>query len=258
MRLFERPSQTLTNNSRFYILVSSVLLSVAVVCGARLTIPSDQLFLIRSQQIYGLIAVILLYLATILTPLSKLWHDKKIMPLLLFSRRAIGVSAAYFAILHTIIVLVYQADGWSGLSLLPTRFKVAFILGGGALLILTLMALTSFDKAIAWMTFPRWKKLHRFVYPAGVLVIVHVWLIGTHAAYFGVRVAGLVPLALLFGLESVRIARTYAAQYKLDADARLAIGVLAFGLMLGSLALLPLLTPNYHSQHAGVHESHDL
>lgn len=246
----------LANNSRFYFLTGSILVSVLVVCGLRLAVPSDQLFLIRTQQVYGALAVLLLYIAVILTPLSKVAKQMKGMSLLLFTRRAIGVSAWYFATLHTLIVLFGQVGGWSGIMLLPGRFKVAFIFGLTTLVILFLMAVTSFDKAIKIMTFPRWKQLHRFVYLAGLAVIVHVWLIGTHAQYAWLRAVAVFALVLLFALEAIRITKILALKYKLEAEARLAVGLLAFGVLMGLVFLLPVVAPNYHTTHQAAHEGH--
>lgn len=246
----------LANNSRFYFLSGSVLLSLVIVCALRLAVPSDQLFLIRTQQVYGALAVALLYVAVILSPLSKVAKQMKGMQLLLFTRRAIGVSSFYFALLHTLIVLFGQVGGWSGILLLPGRFKIAFVAGLITFVILFLMAATSFDKAIQIMTFPKWKQLHRFVYLAGMAVIVHVWLIGTHAQYAWMRGIGVMALVLLFELEAIRITRIFAAKYKLDTEARLAVGLLAFGVMLGLVFLLPVVAPNYHATHQAAHEGH--
>jgi len=41
-------------------------------------------------------------------------------------------------------------------------------------------AVTSFDKVVSFLTFPRWKWLQRLVYLCGVFIIVHVWAIGVH------------------------------------------------------------------------------
>ncbi len=238
----------LIHNARFYILCSSVLLSIVVVCGLRLYIPSDQLFYIRTQQIYGLIAAVLIYIAIILTPLSKI-IDKKHLSGMLFARRAIGVSAAYFSLIHTIIAVVDQTGGLSGLQLLPERFKLSFILGTVALLILILMAVTSFDKAITFLTFKKWKILHRFVYLAIGLIVVHVWLIGTHADDTMVRVITAAALAVLFGLEAFRLGIAIADKRHLSQLTRIIVSVALFAGMIGSLTVLPLLSQNYHSDH---------
>ena len=234
-------------NIRAYFLGLAVLVSILVVSVLRLTIPSDQLFYIRTQQIYGLIAVLLLYGAVILTPLSKLFPKKSWMSVLLFARRAIGVSAAYFTILHTLIALLDQVGGIANLNLLPKRFIVAFVMGGIATLILLAMAATSFDVAIKKMTFKRWKQLHQLVYIAGIFIIVHVWLIGTHADITAIRLVALIALGTLFALESYRLVGKYAAN--LGSLQQKLAGVAVFAMLFGSLWLLPIFAGNYHSEH---------
>src|SRR5687767_8589295 len=96
---------SLAANPRFYILASAVCVSVLAACWLRLSITSDQLFVIRLQQLFGYFSVFLWVGALIITPLHKVVGDRRYMPYLLFARRAIGVSAAYFALLHVCIAL---------------------------------------------------------------------------------------------------------------------------------------------------------
>ncbi len=244
----KKMSQLLAN-SRFYILATSLLLSILIAALLRAAIPGDELYYIRVEQVFGFVSVIFLYVAVILTPLSKLLGKKPVLQKILFARRAFGVSAAYFAILHVYIVMAEQIGGLSGLGLLPSRFVVSFILGFIALVILFLMASTSFDKAIELMTFKRWKQLHRFVYLAGVLVIIHIWMIGTHAETPNIKAISILALALLFGLEAKRIANTLSARFKLSQFRRNLLFYLTFVLLTGSLMLLPVISRNYHSEH---------
>lgn len=237
----------LQSNIRAYILALAILVSIMVIAVLRLSTPSDQLFYIRTQQVYGLIAVLLLYGAVILTPLSKLFPKKSWMSVLLFARRAIGVSAAYFTILHTLIAVFDQVGGIANLNLLPKRFIVAFVLGGIATLVLLAMAATSFDVVIQKMTFKRWKQLHQLVYIAGIGIIIHVWLIGTHADINAIRLVSLIALGALFALESYRLVAKYAANFS-GFQQKLA-GVAIFTVLFGSLWLLPTFAGNYHSEH---------
>ncbi len=236
-------------NSRFYILAVSVLLSIFSAAYLRGYFPSDRLYYIRLEQIYGFISIGFLYFAVILTPLSKLLGKRAWLQRVLFARRAFGVSAAYFAALHVYLVMAEQIGGLSGLSLLPTRFKVSFALGTLALIILLLMAATSFDKAIKTMTFKNWKRLHRFVYLAGVIIIIHVWLIGTHAEKPGIQIFSYCALALLFGLESKRIGNGLSKRFKLGRVKNNLAFFVIFLAMAGTLLLLPIVTKNYHSEH---------
>lgn len=236
-------------NSRFYILTSSLLLSIFTAAYLRNQIVSDQLYYIRLEQIFGFISLSFLYVAVLMTPLGKLVGKKPWMQRLLFARRGIGVSAAYFAILHVYFSLAKQVGGFSGLGLLPARFQVSFILGTIALVILFLMAATSMDKVIEIMTFRRWKRLHRFVYLAGVVVIIHVWLIGTHMENNTIKIVSSLLLGILFGLESRRVANSLAARFKFSAAKKNSLFAVLFVVLTASLFLLPLLTKNYHSQH---------
>ncbi len=244
----KKTSQLLTN-SRFYILAASLLLSILIAALLRAAIPSDELYYIRVEQVFGFVSIIFLYIAVILTPLSKLLGKKPVLQKILFARRAFGVSAAYFAMLHVYIVMAEQIGGLSGLSLLPSRFVVSFILGVLALIILFAMAATSFDKVIDLMSFKRWKQLHQFVYLAGVLIIIHVWMIGTHAETPNIKAIGILALALLFGLEAKRIATTLSARFKLSQFRHNLLFYLIFALLTGSLLLLPVISRNYHSEH---------
>jgi len=89
---------TLFNNSRFYILLTTILLSILIASIARLNISTDQLFYIRTQQLFGFVCILYWYLALIISPIGYV-IDKKRIKHFIFARRAIGVSAAYFATL---------------------------------------------------------------------------------------------------------------------------------------------------------------
>lgn len=243
--------KNLPNNNRFYILVFSFLLSVFTVCVLRTQAASDQLFYIRSEQVFGFISIAYLYLALIISPLERAIGRPEWMKNILFARRAIGVSAAYFALLHAATALWGQIGGIDGLVLLPERFIWSFIFGVIALVVLLLMAATSFDKVIAFMTFRKWKWLHRFVYLGSVFIILHVWMIGTHVAYAWVQLATVIPLSLLFGLEAWCIVSKFADKHP-EFKARDYSVTVALGLWLLStvlLLMLPALVQNYHGEH---------
>jgi sulfoxide reductase heme-binding subunit YedZ len=241
--------RTLHHNPRFYILASSVLLSVLVACWLRISIPGDQLFGIRLQQTLGLLAIIYWYITLLISPLQKQLSAASFMPFVVFSRRAIGVSAAYFALLHVFISLFGQIGGFSGISLLPPRFFVAITLGFTALLILLVMAATSFDKVISFMTFPRWKFLHRFGYPAGILAMLHVWMIGTHMSYLTLQIIAFILLTTLFWLESSRLATFIVKKYPRLTDKNLLLSSILWLIMTFGLLLLPQAIDNSTSHH---------
>jgi sulfoxide reductase heme-binding subunit YedZ len=251
--------ENLPNNSRFYILTLSVLLSIFTLCLLRAQIASEQLFYIRTEQVYGFISIAFLYVALIISPLKRVVGGRRWMQNLEFARRGIGVSAAYFALLHAGVALWGQMDGFGGLALLPSKFVWALVFGVAALVVLLLMASTSFDKVIKFMTFRKWKWLHRFVYLAGALIILHVWMIGTHAAYDWVQLTTFIPLSVLFGLEAWTIMSRFSERHTaFKSKDYFWTLVLCIWLLLSLwLFLLPKLVQNYHSQHHSEHSGHN-
>ena len=240
----------LLNNSRFYILVFSVLASMLLAAWLRMQIPADRLYYIRLGQVFGLVSILYWYTAIILSPLSKLTGPRFGMPYLLFARRAIGVSAAYFAFLHACAAFFQEAGGFSGLGLLPQRFQWSLLFGVTALAILLLLAATSFDKIIMRMTFPRWKGMQRLIYIGGVLAVLHVWLTGTHIAYGWVQWVACVGLSVLFGLESWRMAKSLGKRLTSLAAPELFIIFISIWIFFtGLLVMLPKVAVNYHAQH---------
>jgi sulfoxide reductase heme-binding subunit YedZ len=93
------------------------------------------------------------------------------------ARRTLGLYAFLYAALHFLIFvgLDYTFNLsliWSGIT--EKRFVLA---GLAAFILLSLLALTSFTWWQKRMG-KRWKQLHRLVYLAGILVIVHyIWLV---------------------------------------------------------------------------------
>jgi sulfoxide reductase heme-binding subunit YedZ len=256
--LSHKTIRNLPNNNRFYILTFSLLLSVGTLCWLRMQIVSEQLFYIRTEQVFGFISIAYLYLALIISPLKRVVGQPRWMKNLEFARRAIGVSAAYFAFLHAAVALWGQMGGFAGLGSLPERFTWALAFGLIALVVLFLMAATSFDTVIKFMTFRKWKWLHRFVYSACVLIILHVWMIGTHVAYSWVQLATFIPLSLLFALEAWCIVSKLSDRHPWLKAKDYAITIALCGWAVASLLLLllPALVENYHSEHHSGHGDH--
>lgn len=250
-----KKSYSLLNNSRFYVLAFSLLLSIAIFAWLRLSIPSDQLFYIRLQQSYGFVCLLYLYVALIISPLGHV-IGKQRMKHLNFSRRGIGVSAFYFGLLHAGIALFTQLGGIDQLHYLPDIFKLSLAGGAIALVVLGLMAVTSFDKVITFMTLRRWKWLHRLVYASGILIILHIWMIGTHLAYIGMQIVGFSLLVILFGLELFRITkqlnRTYLRLSRAEAGA---VFLSLWSIVIVLVLMIPVVIDNYHSRHAD-HDVH--
>jgi sulfoxide reductase heme-binding subunit YedZ len=91
--------------------------------------------------------------------------------------------------------------------------KRSFILVGfAAWLLLTAMALTSFNRAIRWLGAARWQMLHRSVYAVAVLAVLHFWWMRAGKNNFVEVLVYAVVLALLLGWRVWRWAHQHRRQ----------------------------------------------
>ena len=196
----------LLGNSRFWILTSGITISFFIAGFIQLFVPAGSLQTIRIEQMFAFVSLLLLYLALLASPFTRVFPRARINTYYLHARRAIGVLAFYFAFLHASISFFSQLNGFDGLGYLDARYGLSMVLGLGALCVLAIMTMTSMDWVVHAMHFKNWKRLHRLVYIAGVAILIHAVLIGSH--YMTMSFLGIftyVCLAFLFALEFVRI-----------------------------------------------------
>lgn len=138
---------------------------------------------ILRMRAFGSCAFLMLTVILCIGPLARL--DRRFLPLV-YNRRHFGVMAAGIAAVHANYVL-----GWY-FSFSPTERYVALLssntsygqilgfpfeaLGIAALLILFVLAATSHDFWLRFLTPPVWKALHMSIYAAYALVVLHVAL----------------------------------------------------------------------------------
>ena len=158
----------------------------------------DQLTVNPIQEITartGKAALILLVLALACTPLHTLFGRKQLLPL----RRPFGLYAFWYACLHllTFTVLDYGLDwGLMRPEIVEKRYQ---LVGFTAFVLLLPLAITS---TRGWMRRlgKRWKVLHRLVYLAAPLAVVHFfWLVKADVReplLFGAIVAALLALRI--------------------------------------------------------------
>ncbi len=158
-----------------------------------------------NEQIYygeilhssGELAARLLILTLAVTPARILFPKARWPRWLAMRRRYLGVAVFMYALLHTLVYLDKQnlADIFQD-SLLFEMWT-----GWFALLVFLLLALTSNDRAVAWLK-GRWKTLHRLVYVATALTFAH-WIF----IAFDVMPAVL-HLLVIVALEGIRLLRS--------------------------------------------------
>lgn len=186
----------LLGNVRFYIISFSLFLALALYLTVKSVVPVD-LQMSRLVQVYALTATIYLYLTLLISPLIHSFRAIPYAGTLVKSRRGLGISAYIFACLHAYIVIFVNIGGISRFLALPEQFMFPMRFGLIAFFILTLLALTSFDSVMRKMTFPKWKWLHRSVYVASVLIMIHALLLGEHFADLSALIPRIYTIALV-------------------------------------------------------------
>lgn len=88
-------------------------------------------------------------------------------------RRMLGLFVFFYGLLHLLSYAWFDM-GFDGIDIVRDIIKRPFILVGSlALLVLTLLAATSFNRAIKALGAKRWQALHRSVYAVAGLAILH-------------------------------------------------------------------------------------
>lgn len=141
-----------------------------------------------------------LLLATLtVTPLRLAIGTTAFTRRLLLRRRDFGVASSAYAAGHTAIYLADKADAT---VILDQADGVDLLAGWLALALFLPLAITSNDASVRVLK-RNWKRLHRLVYPAAVLVFVH-WALTAFdptTAY--------AHIAILAAIEGARIALQY-------------------------------------------------
>ena len=197
-------------NSRFWILAVGVVLSVTIAGFIQLLVPSGSLQIIRIEQAYGFVSILLLYAALLISPLFKVYPTLPGKVAITHARRAFGVLAFYYAFLHTYLTFMEQLGGIDGMQYYNSKYVWSIALGGFGLAVLAVMTLTSLDWVVRVMGFKYWKLLHRLVYLAGIAILVHIVLLGPHYANIGfLSTVTAIGLVLLAWIETIRFIQTF-------------------------------------------------
>ena len=110
-----------------------------------------------------------LCLTLTVSPLRAWTHQ----PALLRFRRMLGLFTFFYVCLH-FLSYAWLDMGFALGDILKDIAKRPFILvGSSALLLMTPLAATSFNRAIKWMGAKRWQALHRAVYAIALLGLLH-------------------------------------------------------------------------------------
>jgi sulfoxide reductase heme-binding subunit YedZ len=148
----------------------------------------------------GKTAIVLLMLSLAVTP-AHIWFGwRQIIPL----RRLLGLYAFLYVALHLTVFL------WLDYLLDPQLIVEALfakryaLIGLAAFLILLPLALTSTRASMRGLG-KRWKTLHRWVYVAGVLAVLHYFLLVKNAYTEPLIFATILAILLLTRLKPIKL-----------------------------------------------------
>ncbi len=146
-------------------------------------------------HVSGELSARLLILTLAVTPLRLLFANARWPAWLLHQRRYFGVASFMYALLHTVVYIQKKAS----LSLIWQE-AMSFNMWSGwlAFCIFLLLAITSNDASVRRLM-RTWKKLHRWVYPAALLVFAHWVFIAFDF------VPGLIHFLIILSLQSYRL-----------------------------------------------------
>lgn len=175
-----------------------------------------------AMQRSGQFALIFLLLSLSATPVNSLFGFHQALKV----RRALGLYAFLYAVLH-FFIFIFLDYGLNLTLILEALVEKRFIIAGAsALIILTALALTSFQW---WMKRlgKKWKYLHRLVYLAGIFVVLHfAWarkgdIFSLQGDILAPLIAGIILMILLI-LRLPIVRKTNKNIYKRIKDRRLA------------------------------------
>jgi len=121
-------------------------------------------------------------------------------------RRMLGLLTYLYACLHLACYVLFDM-GLDVQEILLDVPKRPFIwLGVSAWFLLSVMAATSFNRAVRWLGGARWQALHRVVYAVAVLAVLHFWWMRAAKSNFN---EVLVYAAILGALLAWRLQRAW-------------------------------------------------
>jgi DMSO/TMAO reductase YedYZ heme-binding membrane subunit len=219
-------------------------LVAAVFIYVKKTAPIPELQAIRLTDWYALIAVVFLYASLLASPLYVALPQLPGRATYFSARRSLGMSAFLFACLHSFFAFFLSLQGFAGLNFLPPDYRSVIGLGFASLTILLILTIVSFGPMKRYLG-GRWQVLQKFVYLAGVMILVHAALIGSHFVNLGRTVPQLSYLVvfLLLFLESIRIRQWLLARYG------------KFAWVVWVLAVVLLLLAYYYLAFSNTHET---
>lgn len=222
------------------IFLLSALIYFGVFVWVNIYIPQGILRVIRLEQIYGLVATAFLYLVIVATPFVNVFPHSNFAQTLFSKRKSLSFAVIFFAAMHMFINFSYQLGGFTGIFYLGTSYLSAVACGLAAFLFLF-----AYDFIpVVFKTSKKFAKIiNGLVYLSGILILVHILMLGTHFADLSALIPQIFFIALAF-FVTIEVYEHFPNKY-----------VLAF-LIIASFGIFIYLNFINDSFSFGIHSDH--
>jgi sulfoxide reductase heme-binding subunit YedZ len=172
-------------HSRTIVYAAGAAAMIAVAVVAWTDSPEWGVRLVTARQLLGLWALGLVLASLLVGPLTAVLPWFPLRPTLMYARRAVGVTALYFALAHVGCYLwsVGRRD-WRELYTPGWMWVAGLALGVLAMADLIALGWTSRDASVKKLGGRRWKRLHSTLYVTLFVLLAHALLVG---ADFGIN-----------------------------------------------------------------------
>lgn len=194
------------NNSTFYSLILSIILSINIALFIIFTISSESVQISHLTQSYALLSLLFLYLTLLAEPFCHIFKAIPFRDKYLRTKPAFLTATFYFGLLHASNAFFRQLGGFEGIGFLSSTYLLAISLGFLTIILLTILTFRSITKVAITFTFLQSKKLSLLLHLVGILILIHAVMLGTHFQNLYEFIPQILfsALAFLFFLELLR------------------------------------------------------
>src|SRR6185436_17723528 len=121
----------------------------------------------------GMLTLVFLSLTVAVTPLRKIFGVNSLVKL----RRMLGLFAFFYGALHLLTYVWFDRFFNLGSIISDVAQRRFILVGMTAFFLMVPLALTSTNKMVKRLGGKTWARLHRLVYAAAVLGVIHFWLL---------------------------------------------------------------------------------
>ena len=121
----------------------------------------------------GMLTLIFLSLTVAITPLRRIFTINSLVKF----RRMLGLFAFFYGALHLLTYIWFDRQFDLASTVKDIGQRPFILVGMAAFLLMLPLAITSTNKMVKRLGGKRWARLHRLVYVAAMLGVVHFWLL---------------------------------------------------------------------------------